>query len=143
MLKFQRERLGDILPEIEQLLRNKCKEDGEIFSFDMPRLLDYDDCGYRRQYTARFNGRIVGHSAVYVSVSSRTNIKTAYDESWYLLPDFRKGWNAVKLYKFVEKDLKNEGVKSIRLTLECGSRISSALDMLNFKVLSVNYEKEL
>ena len=143
MLKFQRERLGDILPEIEKLLRNQCHEENGPFVVDMEKLLKYDECAYRRQYTVRFNDRIIGHTAIYVVVSGRTGIKTASEETWYLLPQFRKGWNILKFYKFVEQDLKKEGVKALRLTIDDGSTIARILKFLKFNVLSVNYEKVL
>jgi hypothetical protein len=84
---------------------------------DKERYLHYNDIGYHRQYTARNEqAKIVGHAGVYISESMHTGVKIANEDTWFMQKEYRKGWNAIRLLRFVEKDLKALGVKEGYIT---------------------------
>lgn len=141
MPSFEKVDLRDVYDEIETFLRNQAEEDNEPFQMDMDLLLTYNDNGFRRQYIARDEDRIVGHCAIYFSDNTRSGVPTAQEETWYLLPEYRKGWTALKLWKFIEEDLKKDGMKKITMTIDPKSRIKSLLTFADFTVANITYEK--
>ncbi len=64
--------------------------------------------------TARIDGKIFGYhwSVVRPHLHYKSSL-TAYTDIYFLHPDFRKGMNGIKLFKFVEKSLKERGVEKM------------------------------
>ncbi len=64
--------------------------------------------------TARYEKEIVGYhiSLVRPHLHYRNSL-TAYTDAFYLHPDYRKGFNGINLFKFLEKSLKARGVERI------------------------------
>jgi len=143
LLSYHKENLREVYFDIEKMLKDDAMECDEPFLLDMNLLLTYNDSGFRRQYLVKDGDKIVGQSAFYFSDNTRGNIPTAQEERWYLLPEYRKGWTVVKLWRFIEQDLKKDGAEKIMITIDPKSRIKNLLTRQGFELSSMTYEKEL
>jgi len=109
------------------------------------RYQDYERMGCFLQFTARAEGRIVGYSGVYVVPSMHTQRLISTEDTWYLTPEYRKGWNAIKFYKWIEGYCKALGVEEATLTLPVtkDARLGHMLERLAYSPISVQYSKDL
>lgn len=64
-------------------------------------------------FTVRDNGALVGYSMFTFGISNHYTIPVASNDAFYLHPQFRKGWTAVKFIKYCLKMLKNTKAKQI------------------------------
>lgn len=137
MITFQAERLADIWDDIMLLCQMHWKETEQYQSDplnpDKARYLHYNDSGYHRQYTARDGDKVVGHLGVYVTTSMHTQTKIATEDTWYLHPDYRGGRNAMRMYQFIEKDLKKIGVKEIMMHAKFANNAEKLMRYLGYK----------
>jgi hypothetical protein len=65
-------------------------------------------------FTARDEGLLVGY--IWFVVHPALHMKgclTAYEDVHYLSPSHRKGWNAIKMFKYAEGVMKNLGASRI------------------------------
>jgi GNAT superfamily N-acetyltransferase len=109
------------------------------------RYNSYAKVGWFLQFTARENGKLVGYSGVYVTPSMHTQATISVEDTWYLLPEYRKGWNAIKFYKFIEAYGKPLGVHEAVLTIPATKdpRLGHMLERMGYTAVAVKYSKNL
>jgi|TARA_Y100000310_G_scaffold181396_2_gene181327 N-acetylglutamate synthase-like GNAT family acetyltransferase len=150
-VNFQIERLGDIWEEVMFLCNLHWKEYQEqhILGFDAPmnpdkaRYIEYNDMGYHIQFTARDEGLLVGHCGVYISESMHTGIKTCSEDTIYLRPEYRKGFNFSRMLKFMENHVKSLGVKEIHLTAKLTNKSGRLIESRGYTHVANEYLKVL
>jgi hypothetical protein len=59
------------------------------------------------------------------------------------LPEYRKGWNALKLLSLMESECEKRGAKEIQMTAELGNYSGTILEDRRYGKVSVNYCKSL
>lgn len=110
---------------------------------DKKRYIEYNDIGYHRQYTARDGSRIVGHCGIYITQSMHTQVPIATEDTWYLLPEYRKGRNALRLLKFVENDLKCLQVKELMMSAKLANKSGRIMECSGYEHVANQYLKRL
>jgi hypothetical protein len=78
----------------------------------------------------------------------------ASEDTWFLLPDYRKGFTAARFYKFIEQTLEGMGVVEMMVTSKYADISDSSLqgqkrkgvgrlmEYLGFKPIATQYFKE-
>ena len=103
-------------PNLDEMLRAHWEElsahkEEMPLDVDYQRLVDYDDQGIYRVWTARDDDTLVGYIAFYVYVPPhhrRTLI--AVDDGYYLDPAHRRGWTGVRMWRSALDALAQLGV---------------------------------
>lgn len=92
--------------------------------------------------TIRDENKIVGYhwSIVRPHLHYRQSL-TAYTDIYFLHPDYRKGWNGVKLFKFVEQTLKARGVQRMYIASKKKLDMSLIFERLGWNKTEVVYTK--
>ena len=137
MVSFQREKLADIWDDVMVLCAMHWEETEQYQSAplnpDKERYLEYNEMGYHRQYTARDGEKVVGHLGVYISTSMHTQVSIATEDTWYLMPEYRRGRNAMRFYQFIEEDLRKEGVYEVLMHAKNANNTARLMEFLGYK----------
>ena len=113
------------------------------FAPSYARYKQYADIGCFLQFTARDEGRMVGYSGIYIVPSMHTQCVIATEDTWFLLPDYRKGRNAIEFYKFVEAECRSRGAVEIGMTAKLTNSAGRILEYLGYSMTSNQYTKHL
>lgn len=100
--------------------------------------------GLLQVFTARNNGKLIGYFTVVIfpSMHSRGQMLVANDVI-YLAKEYRKGFVGLKLFKFVEKCLKEDGHKLLYITTTEQNPIDNMLERMGYKKIETKFEKVL
>lgn len=109
----------------------------------LERYESYEQIGCYVQFIARHEGEIVGHCGCYVVPSMHTQSLIATEDAWYLTPEHRLGWTAVRFFKFMEKELIRRGVAEITLTTPYGLKSGRICEFLKYKPIATVYSKQI
>ena len=126
-------------------LETKAHQYDQQYGPDFTRYNSYAKAGWFRQFTVRDNGKLVGFSGVYITPSMHTQAMLAVEDTWYLLPAYRKGWNAIKFYRYIEERCMEFGAEEATLTVPDSKErgIHVLLLRLDYTPVSVQYSKKL
>lgn len=121
MIVFAQEHMYDIWDEIIEISSKHWSETesyrhGQRFNPDRERYFAFDQMGIYHQFTARDEGRLVGYGGIYVMPSMHTQQLIASEDTYFLLPEYRKGRNALNFFRFMEQRLAEMGVIEISLS---------------------------
>jgi hypothetical protein len=106
--RFQVELLRDICDEIHPLHEAHYAETehyraGIALNMDYRALKEREYAGGLLQFTARDNaGQLVGHMRVYLSPSMHTQTLVATEDAFYVKPEHRGGFMAVRLWQYAD-----------------------------------------
>lgn len=93
---------------------------GQQFNPSFERYNGYAANGWFVMVVARDEGRMVGYAGFYIVPSMHSQAPISTEDTWFLLPEYRKGWNAPKLFKFAEEEAVRRGAVeaggTVRLT---------------------------
>lgn len=139
MMTFQRESVkdvwGDVMPLARQHHRGtKNFRRHEPFKPLLSRYLAIENVGMFRGYTARCDGAVVGYFGIYVMPSMHSQLLTATEDTFFIHPDHRKGFNALRFIRYVEQDLWALGVHEILFSHETDNFVAGRLlDVLKYE----------
>lgn len=69
-----------------------------------------------RYFTARVDGKLVGHLYFIVHTNRHTQTKTAVEDFFFFLPEHRRGSDAIKLLRYAVDQLRAEGVEQVGMS---------------------------
>ena len=72
-----------------------------------------------------------------------SQVLIATEDTWFLLPDYRKGMNAVRFYKYVQDDLFKRGAQEVIMTAKLTNAAGRILEFLGFEEVAKQYSKQL
>ena len=126
-------------------LETKAHQYDQQYGPSFERYNSYARAGWFHQFTVRDNGKLVGFSGVYITPSMHTQAMLATEDTWYLAKDYRKGWNAIKFYRYIEEKCMELGAEESTLTVPDSKErgIHTLLLRLDYKPVSVQYSKKL
>jgi hypothetical protein len=113
---FQLERLAEIQDEVHPLHEAHYAETeiyraGVPLNMDYARLKDRAHDGGLLQFTARtVAGELVGQMRVYLSISMHTKTLIATEDVFYVKPEHRQGFMAVRLWQYADRCAESIGV---------------------------------
>lgn len=114
---------------------------GEVFAPSFERYSRYGDM--YTVFTARDDGRLVGHCGMYLTPSMHSQKLLATEDTWYLLPEYRKGRNAIEFYKFVEAEMIHRGAEKVTMTAAPYNGACRIMEYLGYTLDCYRYSKEV
>ena len=146
-LTFSIEKVRDVINELMPLWEAHWKETeryrhGHGFNVDVERYIKFNDIGdYYILYTARDAGKLVGNFGAYLSRSMHTQKLNATEDTLFLLPEYRRGFNSVNFVRFVEKDLISRGVNGEMSISVKSESVGRLCEFLGYKLVAYQYSK--
>lgn len=116
---FAVERLRDIVSEIHPLheahfLETEKHRLGFGLDVNYPYYLEAERDGRLLQLTLRVAGKLVGNIRMFVGKSLHTGTLYATEDTFYVLPEYRKGIMAVRFWQYMERAMRQLGALEIR-----------------------------
>lgn len=151
-LRFAVEPLAACWKEVNTLARAHWLETeeyrhGQQYNPDWKRYFSNDAAGWYFMCTARpwdscvVQTQMVGYAGMYVMPSMHTQKMVASEDTFFLIEDYRKGWNAIKFIRFIEAQCKKRGAVEIGWTDKKGK--GALLEHLGYKVVASQWSKEV
>lgn len=149
MITYQQESLFKVITEVSYLLHLDWQEVGRLKdqyplepNWELYQILE--DSGNLRIFTARDSGTLVGYFTVISSPSLHSKGKmVASNDVIFLHPNYRKGFVGIKLFKFAEKCVKEDGFQQLQISYTDQFDISSMLAALGYAKVETKFEKRL
>jgi len=107
------------------------------------RYNQYNELGLYIQFTARCEGKLVGYGGVYIVPSMHTQQLICTEDTWYLAPEFRQGWTAMRFFKFMEREAAARGAVDVTLTAPDHTGIAPLHRRLGYKKVADVHWKSL
>lgn len=147
-LIFQVERLRDIINEIHPLHEAHFSEtEVHRLGFGLEPNYDYfsdmERRGHLIQFTARTvsDGALVGNIRMYIQTSLHTGTLYASEDTFYLLPEHRRGWNALRFWRFMEDSVRAIGVREVRTDSKVINKVHKLNEYCGYKHVANKYVK--
>lgn len=115
----------------------------QAFAPDFDRYNAYEVAGMAILFTVRDDGRMVGHGLMYICPSMHTQQIIATEDAMFLLPEYRRGRNALRLYQFVEQECAKRGAVEIMVTAKPDTGAARILEHLGCTLVNYQYCKHL
>ena len=94
------------------------------------------------QFTARDGEKLVGNLRMYLAKSLHTGNLVAEEDTFYLLPDYRKGFSAMSFLRYAEEMLVQVlGVEEIRANTKIVNAASKLMDYRGYRHVANQYVK--
>jgi hypothetical protein len=98
--------------------------------------------GSMLQFTARREGRLVGNIRMYLYKSTHDSTLAAREDTFFLMPEAREGFNAIRFWQFMELCLtKGLGVRSIKTDTKREHDVGRLNEYLGYTHVSNGYLK--
>lgn len=142
---FQCERFSDSLRELTPLHEEHWAET-ETHQ-DLPLKPDFDlmlECersGGLLQFTSRHKGVLIGNMRVYIARSTHTQELFATEDTFYVTPEHRGGFMAVRLWQFVESSVRSIGVREIHFDSKLVNKADRMAVYLKYKPVAMKFTK--
>lgn len=148
-IEFKQEFLSQVEEECQELIRLHWEE--IALNKDKIKLdPDWEAYHYLEQqgalniFTARHNGKLIGYFSVFTAKNPHYKDHLfASSDVIYLHKDFRKGFIGVKLIKFAEKCLRENGVSILNINTTVHQPFDPILSRLRFDLVERVYSKYL
>lgn len=141
------ERLEDIQSEIHPLHERHWSETethNDIpLNGDYEQLIERERAGQLLQFTARVKktNELVGNMRVYLGTSLHTQTLFCEEDTFYLTPEHRGGFLAVRLWQFVEKAVVSLGVKEIHFDSKLVNKADKMALYLKYTPVATKFTK--
>lgn len=100
--------------------------------------------GYFYVFTARDAGKLIGYFGIYVTPSMHSQVLMAQEDTFFIHPDYRDGFNAMRFIKHVERELAAVGVQEILFSCEMDNAVANKLlTFLKYEPVIQQYRKRL
>jgi hypothetical protein len=115
------ESLFDHPEETAELWKAHWKETEEFYRLaplnpDWGQFHRLEQVKWNRYFTLRDGNVLVGHLYFIISPNRHTSTLMAAEDFFYLMPEYRKGSNALKLLRFAIVELQKEGIREILMS---------------------------
>lgn len=141
------ERLEDIQAEIHPLHERHWAETETNNSIplngDYEQVIERERAGQLLQFTARVKktNELVGNMRVYLGTSLHTQTLFCEEDTFYLAPEHRGGFLAVRLWQFVEKAVVSLGVKEIHFDSKLVNKADKMALYLKYTPVATKFTK--
>lgn len=147
--RFAVERFHEILDELEPLHAQHFAETERYRAHQglNPDLLaiEVDErAGNMLQFTMRApDGSLAGNIRMYLGTSRHTGARFAKEDTFYVLPQHRRGLLAVRFWQFAERCLAQVGVVEVRTDSKLSNGVGRLNEFLGYAAVSTTYVKTL
>lgn len=147
MITYQQEFLATARPDAQKLLEAHWEEialnKGKIaLNPDWEAYEALESSGKLKIFTARDDDRLIGYFVVIVGVNLHYKDHVfAVNDILYLDKEYRKGRTGLKLIKFAEKCLKEDGVSVLSINTKVHKPFDSLMEYMGFNLIERVYSK--
>lgn len=147
MITYQQEFLATARPDAQKLLEAHWEEialnKGKIaLNPDWEAYEALESSGKLKIFTARGDDRLIGYFVVIVGVNLHYKDHVfAVNDILYLDKEYRKGRTGLKLIKFAEKCLKEDGVSVLSINTKVHKPFDSLMEYMGFNLIERVYSK--
>lgn len=145
---FKVERFSDVLGELHPLhqmhfLETEVHRHGFELKPNYEYMADMERQGKMVQFTARDaeTGKLVGNIRMYLQRSLHTDNLYASEDTYYVIPEYRKGFMALRFWQFMEESLKAIGVQEIRTDSKVINKVNRLNEYCGYKHVANKYVK--
>ena len=141
-LTFRTVRMADVLPQLQVLHKAHWKETegyrhGLAILPDYPRMLQLERDGQFIVFGVfDANGKMLGNTACHVYTSLHTQTLAAKEDTLYLDQEIRKGFTAVRFFKYCEAQLVKLGVREITLDIKLTNDVGKVWERQGYQFVS-------
>jgi len=133
--------------EVEPLAELEWEESGhpdKYLNIDWDTYYDLEGRGLLKFFTARKDGVLIGYFVVILTglLTSKGEVIGAYD-AVYVHKDYRKSMVGKRLFDFVEKCIKEDGINRVIASSSKKNPIGNFLTRLGYNEIETKYEKVL
>lgn len=145
---FRAELLRDIIDEIHPLHQQHFEETekhrlGFGLDVDYDYMREMERQGHLIQFVCRTRdtGKLVGNIRMYVQKSLHTGTLYASEDTFYMLPEYRQGFAALRFWQFMEDSVRAIGVREIRTDSKVVNKVNKLNDYLGYQHVASKYVK--
>lgn len=148
-IKYQQEFLSSCEKDCQDLIKQHWEEialnkDHIKLNPDWESYHSLEESGILKIFTARDNQTLIGYFVVTVSRSLHYKDHIfANNDIFYLDESYRKGFTGIKLMKFAEKCLKEDGVSLLNVNTKIHKPFDTLMTFLGYKNIERVYSKYL
>lgn len=140
---FRAERMAAVLDEMRGLHAAHWQET-EMYRHHQALDFDYDEvCAaealgrYLLIAVRDESGRLVGNCGCRIYRSTHTKRLVGSEDTFYLLPEVRRGRRAVRLFKYAERCLRHLNVGEVRVSVKLDNDVSRLWERIGYKRVAV------
>ena len=147
MVNYQQEFLTSVVDDIKPLIKSHWDEialnqDRIKLNPDWDAYQNFEDQDRLRIFTARDEGELVGYFVVIIGVNIHYKDHLfASNDIIYLSPNHRKGFTGIRLIKFAEKCLRQDGISVLTINTKVHQPFDKLMDFLKFNKVERVYSK--
>jgi GNAT superfamily N-acetyltransferase len=147
MIVYQQEFLSTARPDAQELLKDHWEEialnkDKIALNPDWEAYEKLEDDGKLKVFTARDNNKLIGYFVAIVGINPHHKDHLfAVNDIIYLDKDYRKGFTGIKIIKFAEKCLKEDGVSVLSINTKVYKPFDKIMVYLGFRPIERVYSK--
>jgi hypothetical protein len=143
---FALESFREILPELHELHALHYAETegyraGIAMNPDYDAMAQSEHNGQLMQFTARQDSKLVANMRVYLTQSRHTQTLIASEDTFYVLPEHRGGFMAVRLWQYVERCVIAAGAREICFDSKTMNKADSMAKYLKYKPVAIKFIK--
>lgn len=146
-VSLQQEFLFNIKEEILPLLQKDWEEVGDPslpLNPDVEAYLNLESSGVVKTFTARVDNKLVGYFVVICTTSLQSrNVKVASNDVIFVDKAYRNLLIGPRLFRFVEKCLKEDGYSRLYVTTTEKHKIDDGLNRMGYRKIETKFEKVL
>lgn len=149
MVEIRQERVADIWREIAKIAEEHWKETeayrhGQGFNPNWDQYFRYEEMGLYHQFTARHDGKLVGYGGFYVMPSMHTQRLIGSEDTYFVLPEYRRGRTALNLFKAMENRAKALGAVELTVTTKVSNpKAELIVQYMGYRVVEHRWSKPL
>lgn len=148
-MRFQRERLSEALfVEVKPLIyahwQEICPHPDIALDPDYPMYMAADAAGMFRVYTARVDDRLIGYCGFFLrnNLQSRQSLQATQD-TLFLTPEFRRGYNGYRFIEWCDDQLREEGVQLVYQHVNIANDFGVILERIGYHLIDKVYGRRL
>ena len=148
-ITYQQESLVTVMEEIEDLVKLEWEEvqhdpEEKVLALDWDTYLLLEDRGYLKVFTARSSGELVGYFCATINpdLHSKGSFFVSND-AIFLHPYYRKGRVGLKLFRFTEACLAEDGYDRLYVTTTERNKIDSLMSYLGYDKVETRFLKKI
>lgn len=147
MSSYQQEFLASVYIEIQELIKEHWQEIAVNKSKiklnpDWDAYEELEKNNRLKIFTAREDGKLVGYFVVITGVNIHyKDHMFAQNDVLYLSKEHRKGFTGIKLIKFAERCLKEDGISVLNINTKAHKPFDKLLDYMRYNMVERVYQK--
>lgn len=145
---FRAEKFDDALPELhamhqEHFAETEVHRAGFAMDPDYDYMRDMERQGKLVQFTARDTetGKLIGNIRMYIQQSLHTGNLYASEDTFYIVPERRSGWTAIRFWRFMEDSVRSIGVREIRTDSKVINKVHKLNEYCGYTHVANKYVK--